>query len=97
MCLLYNLGMDTENFVKAIESFSDLERRIRSIKQYRSQADLLKMARTCENLQTELSKEAVTCRRVKRLTPELLSIGEQFCVAVTNLEEMVTFALLLDH
>lgn len=89
--------MDTEHIVKAIESFSDLEGKIRNLKQYKSQTELLKIARTCENLQTELSKELVTCRRVKRVTPELVSIGDRFCVAVSTLEEMVTFALLLDH
>lgn len=94
--MLYNLGMLTEEFLQTLESFRELEARIAGVKNYRSKKDLLQMARTCENLVTDLSKEAVTCRRLKRLTPEFNSISERFIEAVRNLEELATFALLLD-
>ena len=88
--------MLTEKFLQSLESFRLLEARIAGVKNYRSKKDLLQIARTCDNLITEISKEAVACRRLKRLTPEFESVSNRFIEAVQHLEELATFALLLD-
>ena len=59
------------------------------------QRDLKRIWRNCRRLQTEISKEDVTCRRMGKDTPKMLDLKEELSVAVTNLEQYLVFATLL--
>lgn len=87
---------DNSNTANAIMAFSNIESRVCMIANCGNREELFKIIDTCNNLISDLTKEAVTCRRTKRITTEFESITQQFVNTVRTLEELFTFAVLLD-
>ena len=87
---------DNSKTTNAIMAFSDIESRVCRIANYSNREELLKIIDTCNGLISDLSKEAVNCRRIKRITAEFESITTQFVDTVRTLGELFTFAVLLD-
>ena len=76
--------------------FDTVEQRIRGIKDYRVQRDLLKMSRSYDGLFKAISIEEIECRRHKQLTSKYNSLVAQLAQSIETLEEYTTFALLLN-
>jgi hypothetical protein len=87
---------DHSSTANAIMAFSNIESRVSTIANYSNREELLKIIDTCNNLISDLTKEAITCRRTKRITAEFESITQQFVDTVRTLGELFTFAVLLD-
>lgn len=87
---------DHSNTDNAIIAFSNIESRVCTISNYSNREELLKIIDTCNNLISDLTKEAVTCRRTKRITAEFESITQKLINTVQTLGELFTFAVLLD-
>lgn len=79
-----------------IERFHELEQKIRKINNYSNIKDLLKLARSCENIINDISREQVNCRRQRRETARLTELYHHLCDAVTNLDQYIVFAVLVD-
>ena len=58
--------------------------------------DLLRMFHHCAAVNTELSKEAINCRRVGKITIKYSNLAQELDELVSNLEQYVTFAILLN-
>lgn len=78
-----------------IRQNEDLYGQIRKISDYRIAKDLLKLARSAENIREDISKEMVVCRRQQRVTQKLNELVKQYQEATETLSQNVTFALLL--
>lgn len=73
----------------------ELYAQIRQVENHAAAKDLLKMARTTENIRNDISREMVECRRTKKTTKRLLELVEDYKEATRNLESNLVFALLL--
>lgn len=85
--------MEQEDILKRIET---LHTNICYTKNGKLRLDLKRMYTNCTNLLTELSKEAVECRRKGKITPKYSDLLEQLELVVTNLEKYMVFAGLMD-
>lgn len=70
--------------------------KLQFITNYQNSRDLYRLIRSCDNLNSDLSKERVECRRLKRETVKYREFLDHYEQAVTVLEEYVTYALLID-
>ena len=93
--LVYNTAMLADQIQQEIARFQDLERQIRLIENYATVKDLLKFARSCENVIGDISREQVNCRRMHRDSPRLLELHQQLCENLTTLEQYLLMAHLL--
>lgn len=78
-----------------LERVTRVESQISLIKNKVAYRDLRHMLATIDKVVTEISKESVTCRRLKKTTPKYTELSEQADQLLTNLEQHVTFAALL--
>ena len=72
-----------------------VEAQIATVKNKVAYRDLRKMLASVDNIVTEMSKEDVTCRQLKRTTIKYRELEAQADDSLSNLEQMVTFAALL--
>jgi hypothetical protein len=70
------------------------ERQVKSLIKNRGTYDLMTMYHTCEDLRSELSIEAIECRRLHKPTPQFLELYKKFEKQLENLEMNLTFAAL---
>jgi DNA repair ATPase RecN len=95
--LVYNTGMLTDQIQQEIARFQQLERQIRLIENYNTVKDLLKLARSCENVIGDISREQVNCRRTHKDSARLQELYQHLCENLTTLEQYLLMAHLLDH
>lgn len=91
------MDMIDQSIQQEIDRFAELERKIRTINDYSNLKDLLRLARSCENIINDISRERVNCRRLRRETNRLSELYTHLCEANTTLDQYITFATLLDH
>ena len=60
------------------------------------QRDLKRMYTNCRRIQTEISKEDVTCRRFGKNTVKKQELTQELQEAVNTLEQYLVFATLLN-
>jgi len=84
--------MDDEEITRRFKRTSDA---IATIKDRRARADLTKLFRSANSVLTEMSKEAVECRRNKKITVRYRELENNLETALTNLEHHITFAALI--
>jgi len=87
--------MLTDQIKQEIARFSNLERQIRLIENYNTVKDLLRLARSCENVINDISREQVNCRRANRDSVRLQELYQQLCENLTTLEQYLLMAHLL--
>ena len=68
---------------------------IRTIRNKRAQRDLYMMLRPIERALTQMSGEAVECRRLQRMTPKYESLDQQCRELLDNLEKHLLMARLM--
>lgn len=73
-----------------------IERAIPTIKNKVARKDLMKMLRNVDTAINAISKESVECRRLHRETLRYQELVEQAEKLITNLEQHLTFAALLN-
>lgn len=88
--MLYNSCMD-----EILERINTVEKQIASVKNKQAYMDLRAMLRPIDRTVTEMSKEDVNCRQLKRTTIKYKELETQANQLLSNLEQMVTFAALL--
>ena len=72
-----------------------VEKQISTVKNKVAYRDLRKMLDNVDKVITEISKESVECRRMKKDTPKYNELKEKANDLLTNLEQHVTFAALI--
>jgi hypothetical protein len=72
------------------------ERQIATIKNQVARRDLLKMVRTIDSAMVAADMESVECRRMHRETHKYKELVKQANRLITNLEQHLTFAALLN-
>ena len=72
-----------------------VEKQIAAIKNKQAYRDLRHMLDNVDRQITELSKEAVECRRMKKTTLKYQEINNRIAEMLDNLEKHITFAALL--
>jgi glucose-6-phosphate dehydrogenase assembly protein OpcA len=78
-----------------LERVNRVEAQISLIKNKVAYRDLRQMLSSVDKVVTEISKESVECRRMKKQTMKYTELTEQANQMLTNLEQHVTFAALL--
>ena len=87
-----------DNFYKSLKDRHEAAcSKIILIKSYHAGKDLLKFARSCDNIDSDLSKERVNCRRIKHQTIKYGELLKQYEQSITVLEEYVIYAMLIDN
>ena len=89
--------MDANSVEQMFADYEALLPKIANIRDYRTRRDLLNMARSCENLREDISRESVVCRRLQRPTVKYLEYLDQFRCNLNTLSEYTTLALLMAH
>lgn len=84
------------NMDELLNRIDQIERKISKIQNKVARRDLIKMLRTIDTTMNDISKESVECRRRHRETPHYQELVDQAQKLVTNLEQHLTFAALLD-
>ena len=74
---------------------SNAESQISLVKNKVAYRDLRKMLGSIDKLITEISKESVECRRIKKNTPRYNDLIASADILLTNLEQHITFAALI--
>lgn len=86
---MYNYDMDydsvLQSFFKQVQATEDI----------RARSQLFKMWKTCVNIRTEMDKENVECRRLRRVTLKYTELEAQLNEAIQNFEHWITYARLL--
>ena len=77
------------------EQLNQLHEQYGTISSGTAKRDLYKLWKNCVNLYTELSKEAVNCHRLQKVTSKYESLEEQLKAGIETLEQHITFAKLL--
>jgi|LakMenE01Jun11ns_1017448.scaffolds.fasta_scaffold8609680_2 hypothetical protein len=78
-----------------IERLDEIERQILALGRHNChRKDLLKMLKHCEQLSTQMSKETVECRRLRKPTQTYTKLLESFEECVRNLEHHLLMARL---
>lgn len=57
--------------------------------------DLIKMLHNCNNKYTEMDRESVECRRLKKVTSRYTELGKELQSLISSLEKRITWANLL--
>jgi hypothetical protein len=78
-----------------LQRINTVEAQIATVKSKVAYRDLRKMLAGVDRVVTEISKEAVECRRIKKTTIKYKELEQQAQDLLTNLEQMVTFAALI--
>jgi hypothetical protein len=78
-----------------LDRVNRVEAQIATVKNKVAYRDLRKMLVPIDTTITEMSKEDVECRRMKRTTTKYRELEQKARDLLTNLEQMVTFAALL--
>lgn len=78
-----------------LERINTVEKQIATIKNKQAYFDLKSMLKPIDRTVTEMSKEDVVCRQMKKTTLRYQELEQQARDLLTNLEQMVTFAALL--
>ena len=78
-----------------LERLSTAEKQLFLIKKKQNQRDLQKMIKNIDSAVTEISKESVECRRLKKETPKYKELLVSTTILLDNLEYHITLALLL--
>ena len=73
-----------------------VEKNIAAVKNKTARRDLLKMVRAVDRAMSAADMESVECRRMHRETPRYRELVQQADVLITNLEQHLTFAALLN-
>lgn len=68
---------------------------IKEVKNKQARRDLLLMSRTIEKALTELDREKVQCRRLRKNTVKYQELHTKIAELLINLEQHLTFARLL--
>jgi hypothetical protein len=69
---------------------------ISAVKNKQVRKDLLTMLRSTESAYTQLDKESVECRRLRKETPKYRELLKNFEELLAHLEKHITFASLLN-
>lgn len=88
--MLYNASMD-----EILDRINTVEKQIAAVKNKQAYIDLRQMLRPIDRTVTEMSKEDVICRQLKRTTLKYKELEARANELLSNLEQMVTFAALL--
>ena len=72
-----------------------VEKQISAVKNKIAYRDLRKMLDNVDKVITEISKESVECRRMKKDTFKYMELKEKANSLLNNLEQHVTFAALI--
>jgi septation ring formation regulator EzrA len=72
-----------------------VEAQIATVKNKVAYRDLRQMLKPIDNTVTEMSKEDVNCRQLKKTTLRYKELEAKANNLLTNLEQMVTFAALI--
>jgi 5-methylcytosine-specific restriction endonuclease McrBC regulatory subunit McrC len=78
-----------------LERVTRVESQISLIKNKVAYRDLRQMLSSVDKVVTEISKESVECRRMKKTTNKYTELTEQADMLLTNLEQHITFAALI--
>jgi len=78
-----------------LERVNRVESQIALIKNKVAYRDLRQMLSSVDKVVTEISKESVECRRMKKTTNKYTELTEQADMLLTNLEQHITFAALI--
>ena len=78
-----------------LERINAAEKGISTIKNKVAYRDLRHMLESIDRAVTEISKESVECRRMKKYTPKYLELVEKTGKMLDNLEQHITFAALI--
>jgi hypothetical protein len=87
----YNYKMD-----ELLERLDKTERAIPTIKNKVARRDLMKMLKNIDVAINAVSRESVECRRLHRETLHYKELVKQAGELITNLEQHLTFAALLN-
>jgi len=87
---MYNYKMDYDKRIDVAYS------QIGSVKSKVARRDLLIMLRSTEAAYTELDKESVECRRLRKETIKYQELLQNFEELLAHLEKHITFASLLN-
>ena len=68
---------------------------VSNTKDMRARSDLFKMYKNCKKIYTDLSKEAVECRRLKRKTVKYTELEQKLNESIQEFEQWISFAALL--
>jgi hypothetical protein len=68
---------------------------ILNVKDWKNRNDMLKIHRNMRVLADKISKEAVNCRRIHAPTATFTALDTEFNTQFSELEQWLTFALLL--
>ena len=74
---------------------NQVEKSISTVKNKIAYRDLRKMLDNVDKVITEISKESVECRRMKKDTLKYIELKEKANSLLNNLEQHVTFAALI--
>ena len=78
-----------------LDRLNCLETQIAAVKNKVAYRDLRAMLKPIDRTITEMSKEDVECRRMKKTTTRYRELETQANELLSNLEQMVTFAALI--
>jgi hypothetical protein len=78
-----------------LERVNRVEAQISLIKNKVAYRDLRQMLSSIDRVVTEISKESVECRRMKKTTIKYTELAEQANQMLANLEQHITFAALI--
>lgn len=78
-----------------LERLNDIERKVAKVKNKMAQRDLKHMVDNVDRQITELSKESVTCRQMKRITVKYREIDTNIDAMMYNIEKHITYAHLM--
>lgn len=87
----YNYNMDD-----LMQRLDQIERAIPQIRNKIARRDLMKMLRNIDTALNAVSRESVECRRLHRETGHYRELLKQADQLITNLEQHLTFAALLN-
>ena len=79
-----------------LERLDSIERAIPTIKNKVARRDLLKMLKNIDVALNAVSRESVECRRLHRETLHYQELVKKASELITNLEQHLTFAALLN-
>ena len=78
-----------------LERLSAAEKQLLLVKKKRNQRDLQKMIRHIDSVITEISRESVECRRLKKETTRYKDLLVEATNLLDNLDHQIIFAMLL--
>lgn len=78
-----------------LERMNDIEKKVSKVKNKVAYRDLRHMVGSVDRQITELSKESVQCRQMKRLTVKYREINTNIDQMMFNIEKHITYACLM--